>query len=622
MQSIPIHLPRSILDLFAPCVLSGDNIRVGSDKPERSEFEELVEIERATALLRGLDPDEAEETVAARFQAGAEQAARAQQTDQIQTALKQKARARRRLVILVTLAVVVIAAAAVPISRAIMAELDQAEAFRRALSEAGSPAVEAGFQVRNEWLDLSGSGVSFDVPAGTCSALVGLGADGAGASPVRVERGTVILEGESGQIWCSCSDERVVVRPSPGTEGRVAARWWSVAVEAVGGVEALRAAAITGFSVHLDKIDLACADPAFEQWISAGTHGAPPPLPSKRAGVTAKLLAAGFEPVGSFPASRTFVVLRPEPKRCLLAVPQGAVGKLSLRATDGTRLIADTRAAPAWCAYGPRGPVSLWRSGVEGGAYAILSIAVERVGGMAGLRELTRSRGLEQLETVLGASDLTADAVAALQASSVPIASSVRAVGGSLAKKPGHRVVAFSQLGEGFFVVESKPEARLACLPERDAQATVNAFLCVQARPQAWRSGTTEAVQAAAAGPLPAWLKVLAEVPDPEVVEVMARLLRLARHMAAQGSEPTTTDGVEEITWGATVSGRPHKTEVVGVGLTKRRPWAHPLTDGQPWTLDGPVHAVKVAPSGYVKLKARRPLGHNAASRRVVVWRR
>ena len=46
------------------------------------------------------------------------------------------------------------------------------------------------------------------------------------------------------------------------------------------------------------------------------------------------------------------------------------------------------------------------------------------------------------------------------------------------------------------------------------------------------------------------------------------------------------------------------------------------MTDGEPWTLDGPIHAAKVTPDGYVKLRAKRAMGLNPASRRVVVWRR
>ncbi|RLB60135.1 MAG: hypothetical protein DRI90_14410 [Deltaproteobacteria bacterium] len=609
----------------------GDGLESEVDEPERSEFEELVEIERATAMLRGLDPDQAEDIVAARFAAGSEQLARAEHTDEIRTEIEKKTRRRRRLIIMAVAGVFVVGATAVPVSRAIRAALAQAEVFRLALSKAGEPLADSGFQQQDEWLDLSESGASFDVSQGTCSAVIGLGADGTEAGPLRIERPSAVMEGAWGQIWCSCSDERVVVRPAPGTEGRVAARWWTVGADEVGGVEVLRAAAIAGFSVNADQIDLACADPSFAKWTSSEGRGSPPPLPPKPTGVTAKLLAAGFEPVGGFPTSRTFVVLRHEAKRCVLAVPQGAPGTLSLRAADGTRLITDTAAALAWCSYGKEGLFSLWRSGAgagdggESGAsgdYAVLSIPAERVGGMAGLRELTGSQGLESLATVLGGADLTADAVAALEASTVPIASSVRAVNGSLAKKLGHRVVAFSQLEAGAFVVDTSPEARLACSPKQDTRATVNAFVCVQAQAQGWRGGGTEAVQAAASGPLPAWLKLLADVRDPEVVDVMAQLLRLARHMAAQGSEPTTTDGVEESVRGATISGRPHKTEVVAVGLTKTRPWVHPLTDDQPWTLAGSVHAVKVTPGGYVKLKASRSLGYNAASRRVVVWRR
>ena len=77
---------------------------------------------------------------------------------------------------------------------------------------------------RDEWLDLPESGTSFDVSGGTCSAVIGVGADGARPSLIRVERPSAIVEGDGGQIWCSCGDERVVVRPAPGTEGHVAAR--------------------------------------------------------------------------------------------------------------------------------------------------------------------------------------------------------------------------------------------------------------------------------------------------------------------------------------------------------------------------------------------------------------
>ncbi|MBW2455537.1 MAG: hypothetical protein JRI68_13540 [Deltaproteobacteria bacterium] len=602
---------------------------MGSDKPEwekdpqkQAQFDELVEIERATARLRGLDPNQAEEIVRARFSAGAELVARTEHTDQIRAEIVAKKRRRRKVILLGAVGVAAVAAAAVPATRAVMAGLEEAAAFRQALSEAGASVVDAGFQQQADWLNLDESGVPFDMPGGTCSAVIGVGAGGVGVRSIRIERPSATLEGESGQIWCACADERVVVRPAPGAEGPIAARRWSSSADATGGPEVLRAATIGGFTVHVDPTDLACASAAFESWASLGDNGKAPPLDAEVGGVAGKLLAAGWEPAGTLPASHSFVVLRPEPTRCLLAVPRGEPGKLSLRASDGTRWITETKAAPAWCGYGKAGTMSLWRNEPGGGDYALLSIPANRVGGMAGVVELTQSLGLEPLEPVVDAADLTADAVAALHASTVPASSTVRAVGGILAKKPKHRVVAFTQLEAGAFSVDTKPEARLACSPKRAPGASVQAFVCVQAKPQGWRSGGQAGRQAAAAGPLPAWLKILAEVPDPEAVDVMAKLLRLARLMAARGSEPTTTDGVKETVWGATVSGRPKKTEVVAVGLTRTRPWVHPLTDGEPWTLDGPVRFVKVTPDGYVKLKARRSLGHNAASRRVVVWRR
>jgi len=601
---------------------------VGSDKPgpgtgnlSQSEFDELVEIERATAALRGIDPRQAEEIVRARLALGAEKDARTAHTDEIKEEIARKTSRRRTLIILGAIAVVALAAVAVPTSRAIIASLEEAEAFRQALSEAGASVVEAGFQQQDEWLGLDESGVSFDVPAGTCSAVVGVGTGGVGVRAVRVERPGATLEGESGQIWCGCSDERVVLRPARGSEGRIAARRWSQAMDAAGGPEVLRASTIAGFTVHVDSTDLTCADAAFETWSSAADKGGPSPLDPKTGGLAGKLLAAGFAPVGSFPTIRTFAVLRPEPKTCLLAVPLGEPGTLSLRASGGRRLIAGTKASPAWCSYGKGSSASLWRTEPGGGDYAILAIPAERVGGTAGLREITASQGVKDLEPVLAAEDLSADAIAALRASTVPIQSSVRMVGGTLAKKPNHRVVAFTQLEAGAFSADTKPEARLACSPERDREALVQALVCVQAKAQGWRGSDKDELQAAAAGPLPAWLKILADSPDPEVVDVLAQVLRLARQMAARGSEPTTTDGVEETAWGATVSGRPKKTKVVALGLTRSKPWVHPLTDGEPWTLDGPVRAVDVTPDGYVKLKARRVLGHNAASRRVVVWR-
>jgi hypothetical protein len=69
--------------------------------------------------------------------------------------------------------------------------------------------------------------------------------------------------------------------------------------------------------------------------------------------------------------------------------------------------------------------------------------------------------------------------------------------------------------------------------------------------------------------------------------------------------------------------GRPGKTEVVAVGITRSKPYLFPLSpSGATWALDGPIPIAPLAEGKTISLRSRASLGSDKASRRVVVFRR
>ena len=590
-------------------------------------FDELVEIERATALLQGRDPSLAESIVAARFASQTQRQEREQLVAKRRDAARDRRQWKLRRAAIAAVGVLVAGGAGYWLVGLGRGAAQRADRLRAALTEASAAATELGFVLKDEWLDVGPGGVSLDIPAGTCAAVIAVGeAAQQGPPTVRVERALKgQAEGQGGQIWCACEPEKDRISLPRADKARYALRWLTAPAATVGGIDVLMAASIRGFSAYVGELDHSCADEALGTWSSAPGHGDAPPLPGELDGVARRLRLEGLEPVGELPADRRFVVVRSVRSRCYLAAPEGAPGAVSLRARDGSRLLGGTPKPLGWCSYADDGPLSLWHDEGSRVRYVILSAPAAAVGGYAGLREIGARLDLAGLELVGPAEASSDDAVAALRASTVSDASIAAATGEGLPGSPGRVVVAFSLKREGSFQPAGKAPVPMACRPKPDEVVSINAYVCVQAEAQPWRAGGLAAGQAAAEAELPFWLAGIGESADPAANEAAARLLALSRRLTLLGFAPTTTEGIRDTARGAVLSGRPGKQEALALALTKARPWVHPLGPlggAAPWTIDGPVSPLPLAPEGSLELQTPDALGSDSGARRVVVWRR
>jgi hypothetical protein len=600
-------------------VTEGDGGAGGQDE---ASFDELVEIERATALIQDRDPGQAEAVVAARMLAKAERQKRDEQLVKVQEAGRRKERRRKRKIIAIVLSVIAVGGAGYPLSKYIREETRRSDALRKLLDDASDGARKQGFKSKKDWSSVDTSGVALAVPKGTCSVIVAVREGGGSPGPIRVERQRAkAIEGAGGHVWCSCDDEEVTVRPVDGAAHPIAVRWLTAGTVALGGVEVLATVNIPGLTLRVDDFGRSCSDQAFEAWSAKEKHGRIPEVPAKRPEWIEPLLAEGFAPVGMLAADRQFAVIDVKGGQCMLATAKEQTGTVTLRAQDGKRLVKRTAASLTWCCHGDPTRHTLWRDEGPATDWVVLSIEAKRIGGMAGLRDLAKRQSLE-LVGGIAPSELAADAEAALLASSVAKDSMLRGGKDGLTPKPEHRVVAFSMLRAGAYVADETAMAPMGCHPLPDPKATMNAFVCVQARPQRWRPEGSENTQAAVSAKLPYWMSVLADATDPKALQAAAQLLGFARRMAARGAEPSSAFGVQDMPWGAKIRGHANKKTVVAVGITKTAPWIHPLTSDASWTLDGPAPMAEVAADGDIELRSKLPLGFNAGARRVVAWRR
>jgi hypothetical protein len=601
-----------------PCVRGRD-----FDAEDFGDDDDLIALERADALLDNRDPSQAEAVVAARRAAEQERRRREAQLEKIRIASEKRKRVFRRRLLVVVVAVVALGSAAVPASIALKREIERNNAARKGLDDERMSAVAAGFKDEKDFFDVPSAGVKVQVPRSTCSAVLAVAEGRPGKAAVRIERKQgEPVESPEGIAWCSCEPEEVLIRGGDPNAPRTSIRWISAPMGEVGGAEVLRVNPPHGFKVVSDGTGMACADSAFDLWSQHAGHGDIDPLAKDRKGLTEALVAEGMEAVGLLRAGRAFGVVRSAQGYCYLVIPDGPGSSLTLREQDGRRIAEEAAGAFGWCSSTGGEVYSIWPATPGGPPVLVLRAPANRIGGVTGVHEMALRRGAGAFRAHLSEDDLEPDVNAALVASTVNEATITRADAGGLPEKQGALVTAFALLRDGAYLPDAAPRVPYACFPPYEVKADAQAFTCWQAIPQRWRTEGKPKHQAAAQGPMPFWMAVLAGVGDPGAVEAGAKLLSFARRMTLMGFEPTTIEGVRDTASGAVVSGRAGLVDTVGVGITATRPWIHPLTDGDPWSLDGAVHIVRVPEGKTITLRATSPLGANAAARRVVVWRR
>jgi hypothetical protein len=585
---------------------------VGVD-PEN--FAELVAIERASAQMHGRDPEYAEETVRERLRQAEENAER----DARNAAEKEAARkwqARRKYVI----GAGVVGGLALIVgltlgARALMAMMARSDAFGVVLDEASIPLKSLGLEKREDFTDADPSRTTLSVPAGTCSAVIGVVQGSAVPVALAVVRPIGTSRGAGPHLWCACGEEEVTVSFSENPVGQVAVRWLTGAFDRVGGSMVLGHVKPDNGQLNVVPDDANCAFEAAAEWAKRQGHGVPTTANESEQA----RLPEGMTSLGTLPASQPFVSLPAADDICRLAEPLAEGGALRLRGEDG-KLLAEANGALGWCVYASSPTLTLWREG--GGSYLVSEAPAARVGGVTGLRELVERRAHGDATVALVGDDLEKDALATLAASDVSQAMSQTASANGLPGETDRRVVVATLRREGSLATADGSAIASTCKPAPQPDATVTSMFCLQAREQPWTGSGPVGSWGAAEAELPTWLWLLKDGGDVEQLKAMASILTLARRLHLAGFEPTTIDGVEKTVWGAAISARKNLRHAVAIGITKKAPWFHPLSDGEPWSLDDEPHLVAMPTEGKLVVKAERMLGFDAASRDVVVWRR
>jgi hypothetical protein len=586
--------------------------------------DDLIEIERASAILHQRDPSQAAEVVNELRARREEELRREEAARKIREIAAKRRSVRRKRLAIVAGVVLAVGIAAVPLTRAVMHEAARAKSLQEILTEASLPVKHLRFGVEAEWLDVPPAGVAFEVPRNTCSILVGVAEGEHGVLAVRLARqGLDPVEHKGGLIWCSCDKEQATASfVTPGSK-RVALRWLNAKMGTVGGIEVLTSKEIPSFRVLDDPRAYGCADAAFSVWAQAAGNASLSPLDERFSQALEALKRELFVPMGILKTDQRFGVVSSRAQRCYLVLPFGEKAPVTLRNAEGRRVIEDSQDAMGWCTYKSDRAYSVWRKNPGPPQMLVLEADAKRIGGVAGLKEAAMRHGAKRVATLLEHEDLQADALAALVASGVSEEAVTQGESTGLPGKPNSRAVAFSLYDTSSFLPDVSPRVPVACDPKPLPGHSLQAYVCVQAQPQKWRREGSVETQGAAEGRLPFWLSLLADSNDERVLPAMATMLAFSRRMTLLGFEPTTIDGVKDSAIGGEVLGRPEKTEALSVGLTRRPPWIHPLTHGPVWKLDGdlPIISVKMGESVRVR-SVHGSLTPTPQERRVIVWRR
>ncbi len=591
--------------------------------PREIDFD-LLELERADAVLSGRDPAQADEVVQARVAAEAERQRRQERLDAVQKARRRRRRRTQTKVALVIVVMGMAAGTGFLLSRSAGEEKRHRDAVLPGLEQRGAGFDEHGFTTAGEWLDLPPNGRSIDIPADTCSVLVG-SLEGSDADPVlKVRRKGGEVSGSRGLLFCTCDGEQVHVQVEQQNTGagRLGLRWLSVPASRVGGFEALKTRKLPRITIPDDRVGTVCSDRAFEAWMSGHQKEELDPTLTTPKSNLLQMVAEGWAPIGTFPSEKPFAVVSVPKGQCLAAAVEGEAAEFTIRAADNTK-VATTSSSIAVCAYQSDRWFSLWRTKTPSSPVSIVRAQADRIGGLFGAQAMLRRIWPEFPGGVVHPDDLAADAFAVLRAASVPEPGIVRAEASGLPGKVASRLISMTLIDDGSYYPDLGINSPHSCRPELPASESPRALLCVQSKAQKWNLEGLRGKQAAAEAPLPFWLGLYADFDDRGAREAALAMLTFALRMGSLRFDPTTIEGVVDQANGARVAWRQGKGEVVAVGLTRLKPYILPLSlDGSPWSLDGKVPIAKVAQGKSLTLVTRGSLGNDKNARRVVVFRR
>ncbi len=568
-------------------------------QPPKPPTTELDEVERAISALAGRHPEH-ERT--RRETAVAVERRRLS----IEQELADGRRRRRRRALVLVANVIALAAAAVVASRFVA----RTGRIREPLARDEAPFLAQGFEELGANQLTATRALEVEVPGSSC--FVALATDG----DVVVHTGPSTFSAARSVGWCGCAAGHVIVEAARARGAETGLAVLKIDGNVTGGplARAWTKTAPGGWG----ESGTACADAMVDAWIADHRWPKPVPtgteLPSIAGG--AQLSAIGFRTTALVEEGTPFGVVEAAGGDCELAIAPGR--ELSLRSTGGARPIEHARGAMIWCAALPE-TVSVWVTPGEGRAL-VLSAPAVHLGGLLGAREGARDAGytVSHEASWLSATDQGWEATSILRASSV-----TEITTGPVSTTPGatDARVAAIVASPGAAVTWDPSLAAVACDPPLAAPGgRMSESVCVPTIASTlWQKG--DAPSFAARGATPVWMATLAQRHEPDAVALLPELLALARRLSREGFEPTTFEGVTELTSGVRVVGRAGEDAVVAVGLVPNPPWVQPYSDGPPWDLGDTPRVVPLQPGAAVMLGAAARASTPIDKRRTVVFR-
>jgi len=569
-------------------------------KPKGTEpKQDLHEVERALSVLQGRHPEHER----ARREDDEQRRRRAAEIER--TVRDQAKRDRSRRLGLLAIGVPVV------LLLAFIAFLFRREIARRSrIEQATDPFRSMGFVLTET------------SPAGTPDALeatlepgcfVAVGTDA--AAGLKVTRAGASVEGRGPVLFCTCSAERISVAAPIERGGGIALL--RIDASAVGGSRAFAFAPFKpGTALRTDD---ACAEASFDAWIDAKRYpGGRPSASQPNVRLRGDLLRpGGFEIAATAQKDQPLTVVDVPKESCLVAVSDVATDHLGVRVRGGVMAVPPTSGPIARCAA-EAGTIAVTREGA--GEVTALVAPAAFVGGVLGLRQLLAENGFSLAAVVVPPGDRGWDGKQVLVASQVPAAIIGTAAAPDVEPDAEARIVALSFETARALSPELPADVYSYCEPALDAQVTD--AVCIFSGAQRWRAAGAEASGGLARAKLPFWLYTMQAVSDPVALKGMTQLLGLARRLGRERFVPTTLEALTELPNGVEVSGRAGEDAVVAVGVAPAPPWVFPLTDGAPWTLDGPPRIAPLKPVDKVTLTTPlKPLPPKE-KRRTVVFRR
>jgi hypothetical protein len=551
---------------------------------------DLQEVERALSVLGGRHP----ETVRAERQA-AEAAEKRRREHEAAAAANRRRAIRRQLVV-----VAVIGALGAGGVAAVRVATRRAAEDRR-VAPLVARYVGLGFEALPRGAMAPENRAVVTTVAGDCYVLVA-----ARGARMRIERpiGSQSAEGEA--LLCTCATEKITAT----TDG-APVRALHVAGPALGGTRAVRYRFPKGAPKVLGGDD-ACADDTLAAFARNGGYGQQAKDGAWLAAHPA-LAESGFKTVASAPSRLPFAFVPAADASTCFVAAAGADDALTLWTLDGgvQKPLQQKRGPVAWCAA-KAAPFVVERTG--SGAAVVVSAPSQRIGGLIGLREALGRAGLSAA-TYVRDDERGAISADTLRASVVPDPTAVGAQTIEAAQAKDARVLVFSTPTAETF---ASTEADFRCSPSLE----LHDALCVQARALTWHEPPPGVAAAAAYGPLPYWMTVLAESQDPRAIDAELAMIGFARRMSARGFTPGVIEGVTERKDSVEILGRSGDDAVVAVGLWPEAPFIHPYGGARPWTLDGEPHVERLAGGVRVSFPLRTRSTIPLDRRRTVVFRR